>query len=312
MASLVLQKVAKIAKPLKVITYGPSYAGKTYGSLVMAAGVVMEKRQLKDVKEAYKHILLIDTEAGRGSLYSYLGEYYYYNVEAPFTTQKLNDIINSVNSNNDIDVIIIDSLTHFWAKKGGILDQKNQKDKLGGNSYTNWQDYTQLFNDCLDYILTSPKVIFCTSRSKSDTAIEKNDAGKTEIKTYGVKPEMREGIDFEFDVSFNVDKGTHNLMVDKGIPGMDLVYDPATPELGKLLYNLSTKGATNVERTVDTIKNNINLLCKGNPAYAQFVKLQMNGQPINTLTAQQLKDIEAKLLKKIREDQAKNKAPVHM
>ena len=30
---------------------------------------------------------------------------------------------------DEIDVIIIDSLSHFWVKEGGILEQKNEADK---------------------------------------------------------------------------------------------------------------------------------------------------------------------------------------
>ena len=43
-------------------------------------------------------------------------------------------------------------MTHFWSKKGGILEQKTIADSKGGNSYTNWNVYTSKFNAMIDTI----------------------------------------------------------------------------------------------------------------------------------------------------------------
>ena len=45
----------------------------------------------------------------------------------PYDSDKLIEILNQINYDDDIDVIIIDSLTHFWTKEGGILDRKAER-----------------------------------------------------------------------------------------------------------------------------------------------------------------------------------------
>ena len=82
----------------------------------MAAGIISVQRNCS-VEDAYKHILLIDTEYKRGTLYAHLGPYNHITFSAPYDTYKLVEILNQINYDDAIDVIIIDSLTHFWTKK---------------------------------------------------------------------------------------------------------------------------------------------------------------------------------------------------
>lgn len=302
-----IKKVSKILKPLKVCMYGPSGSGKTMGALYTAAGIVATKRNLKDIKEAYKHILLIDTESGRGSLYAGLGEYNYTAIDSPFTTEKLLGIIYDAEQLKDIDVIIIDSLTHFWSKKGGILEQKRDKDALGGNSYTNWQDFTFKFNNCLDAILSSPKTVIVTVRAKTGVAMVTDPiSGKTAPKTYGLTPEMRDGIEYEFDVTINIDKDTHKLIIEKGMVGMDTSYDAITPDFGSYIYTMATDGAVNVPRDKGTIIENIRTLSKQFNKI-QFVSLKLNsikpGTKLDDLDNEALNNLEKELIVEVRKAQ---------
>jgi hypothetical protein len=298
-----LQPAVKILKPLKVLSYGPTYSGKTLSSLYLALGVVMSLRKCKE-EEAYKHIVMIDTEYGRGALYSKLGPYNYLQITPPYDTNKLNDLIHELNEIDNIDVIIIDSLTHFWVKEGGILDQKATKDKQGGNTYTNWLDFTAKFNKMLDVILSSPKHIFVTARAKTDTALIQNDKGKATPVTYGLKPELREGIDFDFDIVFNIDKISHNLIVDKGVPGTQLIYDMATPDLGKQLYDLFTADSVIGVRTEEQIRIHIRNIALQNNLIT-FVQLELSGRKLDDLLIDDLNKLETKLLQEIKKGQKK-------
>lgn len=47
-----------------------------------------------------------------------------------------------------------------------------------------------------------------------------------------MKPDLRDGFDFECDITFNIDKEDHSLLVEKGIPGMETTYSMATSALG--------------------------------------------------------------------------------
>lgn len=300
---LQLQKATKVLKPLKGFLYGPTASGKTYSSLKIANGFVQSIRNCSE-DDAYKHIVLIDTEYGRGSLYAGVGEYNYIECPAPYDTDKLIKIIQEINDMNDIDVIVIDSLTHFWSKKGGILEQKTIADSKGGNSYTNWNVYTSKFNAMVDTILESPKHILMTARAKTDTVMVENAKGKMEPKTYGLKAELRDGFEFECDFTFNVDKATHSLIVEKNIPGMDLLYDPATPDLGKLIYQLATANAKEKVRTVNEIADSIRRISADNNL-VQWMMLQLSGRKLDALSIEEILKVEKDLITEVKKRQLK-------
>ena len=300
---ITLKKATKVLKPLKGFLYGPTASGKTYSSLKIANGFVQDIRDCNE-EEAFKHIVLIDTEYGRGSLYAGMGEYNYIECPAPYDTDKLVQIIKELNDMPDIDVIVIDSLTHFWSKKGGILEQKTLADSRGGNSYTNWNVYTSKFNAMVDTILESPKHIIMTARAKSDTVMVENAKGKLEPKTYGLKADLRDGFEFECDFTFNVDKESHSLIVEKNIPGMDLLYDPATPDLGKLIYTLATENAVERVRTVADVAANIRNISKES-GLITFVQLALSGRQLESLSIEDILKLEKDLINEVKKKQIK-------
>lgn len=304
MQKLVLKKAQKILKPLKMLIYGPTYSGKTYTSLVLANGIVQEIRQCSEA-EAWQHILVVDTEYGRGALYSSMGEYNYFQITPPYTTEKLVDLISQVNALDEINVVIVDSLSHFWVKKGGILDAKAQADKKGGNSFTNWQEFTAKFNEMVDTTLESPKHIIFTARAKSDTVLVENAQGKMAPKTYGLKPEIRDGFEYECDITFNVDKESHSLLMEKGITGMSPVYEAATPDLGKELYRIHIQDAQVPVRTHEEVVNSIRALSQTNKDYIQFVQLKLAGRKLADLDLPTITALETELIAEVKKNQAK-------
>lgn len=303
MPPLILQAAVKTLKPLKVLSYGPTYSGKTLSSLYLAVGLVMKIRNCSE-EEAYKHIVLIDTEFGRGALYNKIGLYNYLRIDPPYYTEKLVDLIEQLNNMPEVDVIVADSLTHFWVKEGGILDQKAAKDKLGGNSYTNWQDFTAKFNKMIDTILASPKHIFATARAKTDTALVTGENGKATPKSYGLKPELRDNVEYDFDIVFNIDKQSHNLIVDKGVPGLKPLYDIATPEIGKQIYDLFNADAVVPKRTKKDIADDIRNVAKAN-GMIPFVQLELRGRKLEDIEESELLSLETNLINQVKKSQIK-------
>lgn len=300
---IVLQPAVKFLKPMKALLYGPTFSGKTLSSIYLAIGMVQKIRSCS-VEDAYKHIVLIDTEYGRGALYNKLGKYNYLEIKPPYFTEKLTQMIEELNTMDQVDIIIVDSLSHFWTKEGGILDQKAAKDKQGGNSYTNWLDFTNKFNKMLDVILASPKHIFVTSRAKTDTSLVTNEKGKQAPVTVGLKPELRDNVDYDFDIVFNVDKISHTLIVDKGVPGMDPIYEIATPEIGMQLLDLFTADTVLPQRTAEDIMNKIRSLSKEQNMIT-FIQLELSGKKLTDLPVDKLLELESKLTEKIKSTQTK-------
>jgi hypothetical protein len=300
-----LEPAVKYVKPMKIFLYGPSFSGKTYSAIEMAVGIVMKKRGCTR-DEALTHIILLDSEYGRGTLHTKtLGGYNYHEIKPPYYTHKLVNIIKELNTMDEVDVIITDSLTHFWSKDGGILSEKSKKDSMpGGNSYTNWLEFTGLFNKMLDTLFQSPKHIIATARSKNDTVLEPNANGKMVPKTYGLKPELRDGVEYDFDISFNVDKESHDLLMDKGVPGMDPIYPAATVQTGMDLYDIFNAGAVQKVRTPEEIEADIKNTVKKNNL-VQFVQLKLSGRKLNELTREELITLEDEMAEEIKSKQTK-------
>lgn len=103
-------------------------------------------------------------------------------------------------------VLIIDSWSHFWAGKGGLLarvDEESQKAGNYGGKFTAWGPVNELEQEMLDALLNFPGHVIVTMRTKNDYAME----GKTVTKV-GVKTVQREGAEYEVDVVIDMIQGT--------------------------------------------------------------------------------------------------------
>lgn len=102
---------------------------------------------------------------------------------------------------NGYGALVIDSASHFWK---GILAFKDQLDRRGGNSYTNWGDADKKFDPVIEEFLQSPLHVICCMRSKMDYVIEENAKGKQAPRAVGLAPIMRDNIAYEFTAVFDV------------------------------------------------------------------------------------------------------------
>lgn len=190
----------KQVKP-RVGLCGPSGSGKTYSSLRMAYGWTGD----------WSKICLIDTEGGRGELYAdttirgiHIGEYDYIRLDPPFTPRRYLEAIKAAESDPNIEVIIIDSLSHAWAGTGGMLEMKDNYAKNSKeNSFTAWRQVTPEHNLLVDTVLRSRCVMFITVRSKTEYVIEDVN-GKKVPKKIGLAPVFRDGVEYEMTVFMEV------------------------------------------------------------------------------------------------------------
>lgn len=196
-----IRKAERVKSKLRLAIAGPSGSGKTMGSLKMAKGLGGK-------------ILLIDTERGSGDLYSDLFEYDIISIEQPFKPDVLIEAIHTAEAAG-YDVIIIDSLSHFWSDEGGLLDQADKMQAAGRNRFTLWADITPQHRRLVSAMLNSTKHIVATMRSKQEYAMEKDEkTGKSSVVKMGLAPVQREGMEYEFTVFFDVDQN-HNAKASK-------------------------------------------------------------------------------------------------
>lgn len=189
------KKAVKEEAKLRMAISGPAGSGKTYTALEFATGLLSPTGK----------IAVIDTEHGSASKYSDL-----YNFDVvELTNFSPNDYIKVIREAERLgyEVLVIDSMTHAWNGKGGILDQ------VGGN-FSKWKDVNPIERNFIEVILASNLHIIATMRAKMQIEVEKDERGKATPKKVGMGAIQREGIEYEFDVTCMMDVA-NNLEVDK-------------------------------------------------------------------------------------------------
>ena len=247
--ALVFKKAQREQVRIKVSIAGPAGSGKTMSSLLMAYGLTKaEFPNLKDA-EIWEKICLIDTENGSGSLYvgkqvgsTTIGAYNTIDLTPPFEPGVFVDAIHMAEEHG-MNVIIIDSLSHAWAGVGGALDQQGAIAARSGNSWTAWRSVTPQHNKLVDAMLQSPAHVIANMRAKMEYQQTTNEAGKKQVKAIGMGVVMREGIEYEFTVSFMLDYD-HVANSTKDRTGVfDGKYFTIDANTGKQMYQWLSSGA---------------------------------------------------------------------
>src|SRR6476659_7915278 len=119
-----LQQASRKNAKIKMALQGPSGSGKTMGALMVAFGLC----------NSWDKIAVIDTENHSSELYSHLGPFQVLHLEPPFNPERYVEAIQVCEKAN-LEVIIVDSISHEWEGIGGVLAIHGE---MTGNSYTNW------------------------------------------------------------------------------------------------------------------------------------------------------------------------------
>ena len=172
---------------------GPSGSGKTWTALAVATVLAGDGK-----------VALIDTERGSASKYS--DDFTFDTLQLhTFEPATLCDALAAAGAAG-YAVTIVDSLSHFWMGKGGMLQQvDNAAKRSGGNSFAGWKDARPMEQAMIDALLAYPGHVIVTMRTKTEWVIEQNDRGRNVPRKIGTKPEQREGIEYEFDVVGDLD-----------------------------------------------------------------------------------------------------------
>lgn len=185
------KKATKAKAKLRISIFGPSGSGKTYTSLLLAAALGGP-------------VALIDTE--RGSASKYAGDVADFDA-LELTSYEPAKYIRAIGeaAKERYPVLVIDSLSHAWSGKGGILEQKDAK----GGRFDAWRELTPQQTDLLEAILAYPGHVIVTMRSKTEYVLDQveNRAGKmvSTPRKVGLAPVQRQDLEYEFDVVLRLD-----------------------------------------------------------------------------------------------------------
>ncbi len=189
-----LQTASRKKAKIKMALQGPSGSGKTKSALLIAFGLC----------GSWEKIGVIDTENRSADLYADLGPYNVLPLSPPFSPERYIEAIG-VCLKAEMQVIIVDSISHEWEGIGGILETHSG---MLGNSFTNWSKLTPRHNAFVQTLLQADVHIIGNIRTKQEYVLsEKN--GKQIPEKLGMKGITREGMDYEFTVVLDLDITLH-------------------------------------------------------------------------------------------------------
>ncbi|WP_201260838.1 ATP-binding protein [Embleya scabrispora] len=181
----------------RIALEGPSGAGKTFTALTLAGALS-------------PRVAVIDTERGSASKYARgsSGDGFDFDT-LQMTTYDPRDLIGALATAGSAGYgcVVVDSLSHFWMGKGGMLelvDAIGQR-KGSGGGFGGWKEARPYERDMIDALVAYPGHVIVTMRVKSEWVIGTNKNGKPEPKKVGTKAEQREGLEYEFDLVASMD-----------------------------------------------------------------------------------------------------------
>lgn len=254
--------------PQIMSVYGVTFSGKTYGALMLAAGLV----------EPGGKIGFIDTENGRGCMYADDAEvqrvipqgYVTIELHPPFHPKRY-IAANRALQEAGCSLIITDSGSHGWEGEGGCLDIK-ERDR-GWNNAKLWN---KRFSSALRY---SPAHQIVCLRAQEKTKIVGTGSNQQYIPL-GIMPICEKSFPFDLGLSFSVEgevdgkPATHLATPVKWPKAMNPLFNDwkpqlLTPDIGRRIREWNDSAAA--ESPVDRLKKKARAVAaEGKKAYAEF------------------------------------------
>jgi hypothetical protein len=182
------RKASKSQARLRMALVGPAKSGKTFTALSIG-------------RHLGGRVVGIDTE--HGSMEKYADKFDFDVVQlAVFDPRNYIEMIKAAESEG-YDVLVIDSLSHAWMGKGGVLEiaDKAAKQSRSGNSFAAWKEASPIHASLIEAIIQSRCHIIATMRSKTEYVIESDPrTGKMAPRKVGLAPVQRNEMEFEFDI----------------------------------------------------------------------------------------------------------------
>lgn len=227
---------------LRLALEGPAGSGKTLSSLLIAFGITGD----------WSKVGIADTEHCRALAYVgreektwSVGQFRHQPLDPPYTLSRYLDVMKEA-ERAGLEVLILDSISHAWMGKGGILDYVNEATRASQskNSFNAWDKGTKAQDTFVEAIMASPMHIIATMRVKTAWDIVEDERGKKKPVKIGQAAVQRASTDYEFDVIFTMTNDGHYAEVGKDTTGLydGRIFVPG-PEIGMQFLAWSEEGA---------------------------------------------------------------------
>lgn len=181
----------------RLMLAAPSGGGKTKTGLIIAT-VLADDDNGK--------ILVIDTE--KESALTYADDFTFVHLpwRPPYDPRELATTIEE--AGREYSVVMIDSTSHFWRKKGGTLD-------IAGGKFTGWADARPAQEDLVDAVLSCGAHVILCVRSKQEHVQEVDPkTGKHVVKKLGMAAQQDDDLEYELNIACELDM-KHEIAVSK-------------------------------------------------------------------------------------------------
>ncbi len=226
-------KAKKAGFNIRLGLVGPSGSGKTFTALRVGCELA---------RLAGGRVAFIDTERKSSLRYADAFDF-----DAMFLEEfSPNSYITAIEEAEaaGYPVIIVDSLSHAWMGKGGVLEIKEQAAKRKkGDSFGAWRDATPEHNKLVDKLLSAKGHLIITMRVKTDYLVTTQENGRGKVEKLGLAPVQRDGLEYEFDIVGDLDLELNFIPTKtrcrhlKNEQGLPVVIHKPGEELAQLLFN---------------------------------------------------------------------------
>lgn len=240
---------------------GPSGSGKTLSALMIAKGMMDQKYgdTITDA-EKWQKIGFIDTEHKRAKIYANtsrfgieIGSFKHLDFTAPFTVDRLDHAVKILKGQYKVEVIISDSITHFWEGDEGLLDLQQ---KMGGN-FQAWRTVNPHYNAFVS-LATGERhdidMINCI-RAKQEYQVSQNETGKLKVEKLGLKPQQRDSLEYEFQIVFSIDMSHVATTLKDNSGYFETMPQVITPTVGGMIYDWLKSGKDLAAEELEEKKN---------------------------------------------------------
>jgi KaiC/GvpD/RAD55 family RecA-like ATPase len=230
---IVFHPATKRDARLRLGIAGPAGSGKTYSLLNIATALGGP-------------IAVVDTEAQSAEKYADLFQFDVLPLTS-FNPELVPRIIKAA-AEQGYKVLIFDVLSHFWMGADGTRQQVDRvKMRMKDNEWRAWGVVDPIYDAMIQAIVAAPIHILIGLRVKTEWIVVDNKP-----RRIGLKPEMRDGIEYIVDVFGDMDL-EHNLIITKSrCPAIaDQVYHKPGRDVAAILKGwLAVAKTTEIQKAV--------------------------------------------------------------
>lgn len=224
---------------------GASGAGKTLSALKTAKGF-MDAKYGDSISEdeKWKKVGVIDTEHERSKIYANnsnhgIGAFSHLDFQKPYNLDRFDDAVIALKKHG-CEVIIVDSISHFWEGEGGILDLQQSY----GGTFQAWRDTNPHYANFVSLVTGERHGIDMLNcmRSKQSYEVSTNETGKLKVEKIGLKPVQRDSLEYEFHITFQIDMNHQAVTVKDNSELFKDIPRVIDSEVGEKIYKWLKEG----------------------------------------------------------------------